>query len=53
MNINTLQVIMLEKGITIEEICEALDLKRNEFIGILHGDKEVPKRLRVFLGTHE
>ena len=53
MNINTLQVIMLEKGITIEQICEALNMKRNDFIGILHGDKEVPKRLRVFLGTHE
>lgn len=53
MNINTLQVIMLEKGITVEEICEALDLKRNEFIGILHGDREVPKELRVFLGTYE
>jgi|TARA_B110000240_G_C13355810_1_gene391755 hypothetical protein len=53
MNMSELQLVMLEKGITIEDMCEEFKIKRMDFLAYLHGDKDIPKELRVFLGTYE
>tara|TARA_R100000231_G_scaffold138970_1_gene118708 strand:+ start:2806 stop:2976 length:171 start_codon:yes stop_codon:yes gene_type:complete len=52
MNGVDLQLIMLDKGITLDRLCDDLDLSRNQIVGMLHGDSEISKEVKVYVGTY-
>ena len=53
MNGIELQAVLLHKGITLEQVCNGVDISRNTLVGMLHGDREITKEVRTYVGTYD